>query len=130
MRVALAIITDSLNRILITQRPLHVSHGGCWEFPGGKIEADESPEQALLREIKEEIGIEIQEYHFIGDVSHSYPDKSVQLIAFLVTQFSGTPSCLEGQLELKWVKKESLRIEDFPEANRALLNLIPMEEIV
>lgn len=124
MRVAVAIITDEQDRILITQRPYHVAHGGCWEFPGGKLEPDEIAEHALIREIKEELGLEIQQYHFLGEIHHQYSDKQVHLIIFQITQFKGNPSCLEGQLNLRWSKTEELNYQEFPEANRGIFNLI------
>ncbi len=125
MKVAVAIITDDQQRILITQRPHHVPHGGLWEFPGGKLESSELPEHALLREIKEEVGLNINNYQFLGEITHQYPDKTVQLIVFLVTQFSGIPSCLEGQLNMRWIEKKYLNPQDFPQANHAIFNLIP-----
>lgn len=130
MKVAIAIIFDEQHRILITQRPHHVPHGGYWEFPGGKLEANESAEHALIREVKEEIGLEIHQYQFLGEINHQYSDKSVQLIIFQVTHFSGVPSCLEGQLDMKWVEKDNLNLEEFPEANHGILDLISMLETV
>ena len=126
MKVAVAIITDAQNRILITQRPLHVSHGGYWEFPGGKLEDNELAEHALIREIREEVGLEVLQYQLLGQIYHQYPDKTVQLIIFHVTQFTGTPSCLEGQLDLCWIENEKLNPEVFPEANRGIFDLIPI----
>lgn len=128
MKVAVALITDEQNRILITQRPYHVPHGGCWEFPGGKLEASELAEQALVREIREEVGLIVTKHQFLGEISHQYSDKSVQLIVFLVTEFSGTASCLEGQLNLKWCEIDSLDPQDFPEANHAIFELIPLSK--
>lgn len=130
MKVAIAVIFDEQQRILITQRPHHVPHGGYWEFPGGKLEANELAEQALIREVREEIGLEIQQYQFLGEINHQYADKSVQLIIFQVTQFNGIPSCLEGQLDMKWVDKDNLNLEEFPEANHGILDLISMLETV
>lgn len=128
MKVAVAIITDEQSRILITQRPFHVPHGGFWEFPGGKLEANEPAEHALIREIREEVGLEIHQCHLLGEITHQYPDKSVQLIIFQVTQFSGNASCLEGQLNMKWIEKDKLNPEDFPEANKNIFDLIPRVE--
>ncbi|EHL29064.1 Mutator protein MutT [Legionella drancourtii LLAP12] len=126
IRVAVAIIVDAEQRILITQRPHHVPHGGRWEFPGGKLETNELAEHALIREIREEVGLEVLKYEFLGEVNHQYSDKSVQLLIFLVTQFSGTPLCVEGQLAMKWIKQEALNPDDFPEANREVIALIPV----
>lgn len=128
VKVAVAIITDDQQRILITQRPSHVPHGGCWEFPGGKLEANELAEDALIREIREEIGIEIHQCLFLGDFSYQYPDKLVQLLVFHVTRFSGTPSCLEGQPNMKWIEKVNLNPEDFPAANRGIFEFIAISE--
>jgi 8-oxo-dGTP diphosphatase len=128
MKVAVAIITDEKNRVLIAQRPLHAPHGGLWEFPGGKLEPGEAAEHALVREIREEIGLEIRECQLLGEVKHHYPDKEVHLIVFQVTEFSGTPSCLEGQLAVEWLDKELLNPNCFPGANAAIIKLIPLNE--
>lgn len=130
MKVAVAIITDEQQRILITQRPLHVPHGGFWEFPGGKLEAGELPEHALIREIREEVGLQVIRYRYLGIIDHEYPGKSIQLIIFHVIEFSGKPSCLEGQLDIKWMKREDLHLFDFPEANRRVLDLLTESLIV
>jgi 8-oxo-dGTP diphosphatase len=125
IRVAVAVIVDEQQRILITRRPLHASHGGCWEFPGGKLEANELPEQALIREIQEEVGLQVLKQQFLGEITHHYAEKSVQLLVFLVTRFNGSPRCIEDQLDMAWVKQEDLNPDDFPEANRRLIALIP-----
>jgi 8-oxo-dGTP diphosphatase len=125
MKVAVAIITDDQQRVLITQRPLHASQGGLWEFPGGKLEADELPEQALIREIKEEVGLSILQYQLLGEIRHQYSDKDVHLIIFHVSKFIGQAACIEGQLGMKWIDKEHLNPHDFPEANHGIFNLIP-----
>lgn len=125
LKVVLALITDELKRILITQRPLDVSHGGCWEFPGGKVEIEESAETALAREIKEELGIDIQKFHFLGETSHQYSEKKIHFLIYHVTYFKGSPERHEGQLNMKWVMKAHLNMEEFPEANRAIFNFIP-----
>ena len=129
VKVAVAVIVDEQNRILITQRPTHVPHGGLWEFPGGKLEADESADAALIREIKEEVGLVIQQHFYLGEVIHQYANKTVQLIIFYVSQFSGIPGCLEGQLDLKWVFRNELNPLDFPEANHKIFDLIPLNKM-
>lgn len=126
MKVAVAVIYDDTQRILITQRPLHVPHGGYWEFPGGKLEADELPERALIREIREEVGIDVLTHEYVGEINHDYSDRSVQLLIFKVTAFLGTPECLEGQLSMEWVRKEDLSEYHFPEANQGILDLIAL----
>lgn len=129
MKVAVAVITNAEQHVLVTQRPFHVPHGGCWEFPGGKVEDSETAESALVREIKEEISIDVIQYHFLGTVEHQYADKRVQLIVFHVSQFSGNPSCCEGQLDMKWVDKAHLDVNEFPEANRKIFDLLTVPEV-
>jgi 8-oxo-dGTP diphosphatase len=126
MKVAVALITDEQQRLLITQRPLHVPQGGLWEFPGGKLEPKETAQQALVRELREELGINVQKYRLLGEVTHQYPEKLVQLIIFHVTEYSGTALCLEGQLDMKWIKKERVNPEYFPEANRPLFEMFSL----
>jgi len=126
MKVAVAIITDEQQRILITQRPSHVSQGGCWEFPGGKLELNELAEDALIREIKEEVGLIVHECNYLGQVTYQYPEKLVELIIFHVTAFTGTPVCREGQLSMQWAYRSDLQPERFPAANRSIFNLIPV----
>jgi len=124
VKVVVAVITDEQQRILITQRPLHAPHGGYWEFPGGKLEVGESAEHALIREIKEEVGLDVHQYKLLGHINHDYADKSVQLIVFHVTSFTGTPSRLEGQLDMQWIARERINPELFPEANRKIFDLM------
>lgn len=127
--VAVAVITDEQQRILITQRPFHVPHGGCWEFPGGKLENNESPETALIREIKEEVNLDIQECKSLGKIVHHYNDRTVELIVFHVNQYSGVALCNEGQLGMKWIKLSELNPDEFPEANHAIISLIQSHEL-
>lgn len=127
IKVAVAIIIDEQQRILVTQRPLHASHGGYWEFPGGKLEVNELAEQALIREIKEEVGLDVLKHEFLGEVHYQYAERSVQLFIFLVTQFSGSPTCIEGQLAMKWIHHNELNPDEFPEANREVMQLIPKQ---
>lgn len=123
MKVAVALIQDPHQRLLITQRPRHAPHGGFWEFPGGKLETNERAEDALVREIKEELGIKIQQFAFLGEVKHDYPDKTIQFYVYLITAFIGTPTCLEGQLNMKWADVNSIHLENFPAANEKMLAL-------
>lgn len=124
MKVAVGVIVDEEGRILLTQRPLHVAHGGSWEFPGGKLEENETAEVALRREMKEEIDIDVVDCRFMGEIHHQYPTNRIQLIIFEITAFIGTPRCLEGQLAMQWVEKKALNPEHFPEANKAVIDLI------
>ena len=89
-------------KILIAKRPLNKPYGGYWEFPGGKIEKNESNEAALKRELYEELGIHIQIAKEMPAYAHHYPDKTVLLNPWIVIQFSGEPYGREGQT-LAWV---------------------------
>ena len=105
--VAAGILRDAEGRVLITERvgggPFH----GMWEFPGGKIASDESPEQALARELAEELGIEPRDATHFMHLDHDYPDRSVSIDFFLVSSWVNVPRGLEGQ-QLRWVPAHSL----------------------
>lgn len=124
VKVAVGVITDPNRRVLITQRPLSASHGGLWEFPGGKLEDNEAADSALIRELKEELGIDVTEYRFLGEIQHHYPTLSVHLIIFQVTQWIGTPLCLEGQLQMLWAFPEDIPKDNFPAANRGIFDML------
>lgn len=124
MDVVVAIIIDNQQKILITRRALDKSHGGYWEFPGGKVDAPEEAIDALKREIKEEVGIEVIHSKYLGEVKHSYHEKHINLIIYLVVNFTGTAQCQETQLDLRWVHFNELSQYEFPEANYAIINLL------
>ena len=106
--------------ILITRRLDHVHLGGLWEFPGGKVEKDEPFEAALIREIREELGIEILAGHEFFTVEHDYPTKSVRLHFFHCTIQHGQPKPLEVA-EFRWVKPGELGDFEFPPADAELI---------
>lgn len=124
MQVAVAVICDHLHRVLITRRGLDKSHGGMWEFPGGKLEKNETAAKALYREIQEEVGLDILNPLKLGDIRHSYEKIDVTLSVFYITSFSGEAKCNESQLDLKWVAINELDRYDFPQANEKLIRLI------
>jgi len=107
-------------KLLITQRH-HDSHiGGLWEFPGGKREPDETFEACLVREIREELGVEISVGELFEEVAHDYPEKSVHLKFFVCKLVSGEPQPLDCAA-VKWVRKPQLDAHDFPAADARLL---------
>ena len=121
--VAAIIYNSDRTAVFIARRPSDKHQGGLWEFPGGKVEAGEPTYDALKRELREEIGINVVSGSSLLEVSHDYTDKSVLLDVWTVESFTGTPSGLEGQ-EVAWVRLKNIREYDFPEANHTILDSI------
>ena len=107
-------------KLLITQRHAKAHLGGRWEFPGGKREAGESFEQCLVREIREELGVEITVGELFEEISHAYPEKNVVLKFFLCKLISGEPQPLDCAA-VKWIDKDGLEAHEFPAADARLL---------
>ena len=121
MRVeVVAAIVRRNGKILITRRLDHVHLGGLWEFPGGKVEAEESLQGALLREILEELGMEIAVGSEIFTIEHDYPTKSVRLHFFNCTVIQGEPRALDVS-DLRWVTPSQLADFEFPPADTELI---------
>ncbi len=123
--VAGIIYSPDQQQILIAKRPDHLHQGGLWEFPGGKVDQDESPEAALIRELEEELAIRAEACNPFRQISHRYPDKAVMLDFWQVSSFSGEPRGQEGQ-QVRWIALAELAEYPFPAANtpivEALLN--------
>ena len=120
VHVAAAVIRGADNRILIARRGDTQHQGGLWEFPGGKVEADETVQTALARELREELGIEVSQARPLIKVQHDYADKQVLLDVWEVSAFTGEAHGVEGQ-PLAWVKARELPGYEFPEANRPIV---------
>ena len=112
-------------RLLITQRPPGGHLAGLWEFPGGKLESGESWQQALVRELREELGIEVAVGREFCRVQHAYPQREVHLRFFVCRIASGIPTPI-GCSAVAWVGPEELGRFEFPEADRQLLEQLPM----
>ena len=107
-------------KLLITQRYAKSHLGGLWEFPGGKREAGETFEQCLVREIREELGVEISVGELFEEIAHDYPEKSVRLKFFNCKIVSGEPQPLDCAA-VKWVGQNELAQFEFPAADARLL---------
>ena len=122
IRVAAGIITRG-DAVFVALRSKQQHQGGCWEFPGGKVESHETPSDALTRELKEECGIDVHRSEAFHVIRHDYPDKSVELHFFLVNEFAGEPIGQEGQ-EVAWVSRSALPELVFPEANVPIVTML------
>ncbi len=122
VQVAVGVIYRQ-QQFFVTKRSLSSHQGGKWEFPGGKVEAGETIAQALARELKEEVNIEILACQPLTTIEHDYGDKQVCLTVFLVDNFIGEPQAQEGQQQ-QWCSLEELSKLDFPKANQAIINIL------
>lgn len=127
VHVAVAVIANHKNQVLISKRPDDVHLGGCWEFPGGKVEEHESVEEALHRELKEELDIEISQYRPLIKITHHYKDKSVLLDVWEIIEYSGIVKGNEGQA-IGWKIISELDVNDFPEADIPIIQAIKLPE--
>lgn len=110
-------------RFLICQRPEHKARGLLWEFVGGKIENGETPQEALIRECQEELGVLVQVDQLFMDVTHSYPDISVHLAVFHARIADGTPKLLEHN-DLRWILPKEIDLYPFCPADKEVLEKI------
>ena len=129
VHVAVGVISrvsaEGSTEYFLTKRLAQAHQGGKWEFPGGKVEVGETVAQALARELKEEVAIEVLSCHSLIKIEHIYPskeaDKHVCLAVFIVDNFIGEPSAQEGQGE-GWYTLTELVNLDFPAANKAIID--------
>ena len=121
MTVVVAVIEDNY-RFLVTRRRPGVHLAGMWEFPGGKIESDETHGAALRRELREELGVEVDVGDRVYQMLHTYPDRTVELY-FYRCSLKDAPRPLLGQ-EMRWVPRAELRSLRFPPADTELIELL------
>ena len=120
--VVAAALIDPDNRVLIAQRPPGKTLAGLWEFPGGKIDSGERPEEALIREVQEELGITVKADCLapLTFASHAYPDFHLLMPLFACRRWEGLVQPREGQV-LRWVKARALRDWPMPPADEPLI---------
>ncbi len=127
LHVAVGVVRDVEGRVLLTQRASHVHQGGLWEFPGGKLEPGETVTQALHRELKEEVGIEVRSAKPLIKIKHRYPDLQVLLDVWSVNQFDGIAAAHEGQA-MCWVEPQLLSSYTFPAANLPIITAVRLPD--
>ncbi len=123
--VAAMALVDADGRVLLARRPEGKTMAGLWEFPGGKVLPGETPEAALIRELKEELGLDITESCLapFTFASHRYEDFHLLMPLFLCRVWEGTPVALEGQ-ELKWLRPGEMRNLAMPPADAPLVTML------
>lgn len=121
--VAACALVDPDGRVLIAQRPAGKTMAGLWEFPGGKVEAGERPEDTLIRELEEELGIVVDEQCLapLTFASHSYPEFHVLMPLYICRRWNGTVAPREGQ-RLIWARPRELRNYPMPPADEPLIS--------
>ncbi len=116
IKVVAAALYDRDGRVLIAERPPGKHMAGRWEFPGGKVDSGESERQALLRELREELGVQVGRSEPFMRLTHTYPDRVVELSMWIVESYEGEPQSLDGQ-RLKWVHPAQLAEENILDAD-------------
>ena len=121
IRVAAAVIERGA-RVLVTRRLEGTHLAGLWEFPGGKCEPGESIEACLVRELREELGVDVTPGEILLVATHAYPEKTVE-VHFIACDMTGEPSPQQGQ-EMRWVERAALDTLEFPAADAELISLL------
>ncbi|HEU0154620.1 MAG TPA: 8-oxo-dGTP diphosphatase MutT [Stellaceae bacterium] len=123
--VAAAALVDADGRVLLAQRPVGKAMAGLWEFPGGKVDRGETPETALIRELAEELGIDVAASCLapFTFASHSYPDFHLLMPLYICRKWSGIAAAREGQ-RLAWVRPARLGDYPMPPADKPLVAML------
>lgn len=124
-RVVAAIIIED-RKVLAAQRPFGRNHGGFWEFAGGKVERGETDEQAIIREIHEELDCDVRVESFIGSTVHRYSAGAIELVAYRCRVSAGNPRAVE-HAQLRWVGPDEFGAIEWTPADMALLLPIAAE---
>jgi|SRR5215469_5478826 len=123
--VAAVVLVDSDGRVLLAQRPEGKAMAGLWEFPGGKVDPGETPENALIRELREELGIDVAASCLapFTFASHAYPEFHLLMPLYVCRKWSGIPIAREGQ-RLTWVRPARLADYPMPPADKPLIAML------
>lgn len=120
LQIAVGIIRNDAGEIYITQRAADAHMANKWEFPGGKIEVGETAEEAMIRELEEEVGITASEPQLFDKLEYAFPDRHITLWFWLVENWQGEPWGKEGQPG-RWVAQNALIADEFPPANAPVI---------
>jgi len=120
--IVVAAVIEEGDRFFVTRRQAGVHLAGMWEFPGGKIDPSETHEQALRREMREELDVDVEVHELVFQVAHEYPDRTVALYFYRCT-LKGEPHPQLGQ-EMQWVERARLDTLGFPPADEALIRML------
>ena len=123
LQVVIGLIINDDQRVLLARRQAHQTHANKLEFPGGKIDPGEREYDALVREVKEEVDLDVQQAERIMSIAHSYPEYYVELNIWQVTEFQGKAQGKEGQTVF-WCAIDKLDANDFPTANHAIIDYL------
>ena len=126
--IGVGVIWNSQKQILIDRRLPKGTMGGLWEFPGGKVEPGETVQECIKREIKEELGIEIEVGENLISIDHDYPQFKVTLIVHHCRYLGGTPQPIECD-EIRWVRVSQLNQFTFPQANEQIIAALQSQTI-
>lgn len=129
IQVVAAVLRDRVGRVLVAERPVGKPLAGYWEFPGGKLESGEPEADALKRELREELGIEVQAAYRLLGFSYLYPERRVQLHVWRVTRYAGTPAAHEGQ-RLAWHAPEGFAKVDLLPADAPILAALKLPPLM
>ncbi len=125
--VVAGVIPGKNNDIFLAKRPAHVHQGGLWEFPGGKKEANETVEEALARELAEEIDLQVKQARPLINIDYHYPDKHILLDVWLIEKWTGHPWGKEGQV-VEWCAIKDLNQKQFPLANYPITQAVQLPD--
>ena len=126
LRVAVGIIRDEDNRILVAQRSKGAYLEGKWEFPGGKLEHGESSRDAVIRELYEEVGVQVSAVSYLTQIVHDYDDFQVCLDIWIVDKYEGVVRGCEGQL-IAWHARDAIEAMAIPPANEKILSALSLD---